>query len=101
MNEFITVAQLTDLNPERALSVKVGDRDLALFILAGEVFAIDGRCPHRGGPLGEAMLENGKAYCPMHGWEFDVRTGACHDNPERPARCYAVQVIDGQVQVKI
>ncbi len=101
MSEFITVASLADLNPDRALRIKLADRELALFILDGNVFALDGRCPHRGGPLGEAMLENGKAYCPMHGWEFDVRTGACHDNPERPARCYPVQVIDGQVQVKI
>jgi nitrite reductase/ring-hydroxylating ferredoxin subunit len=101
MNDFTTVARLADLHPDRALSVKVEGREIALFVLEGKVFALDARCPHRGGPLGEAMLENGKAYCPMHGWEFDVRTGACHDNPERPARCYAVQVIDDQVQIKL
>ena len=101
MSEFTTVARLADLNPDRALPVKVEGRDLALFIFEGNVFALDARCPHRGGPLGEATLENGKVYCPMHGWEFDVRTGACHDNPERPARCYAVQVIGDQVQIKL
>lgn len=101
MSEFITVARVADLHAERALPVKIEGREIALFFLDGSVFALDARCPHRGGPLGEAMLENGKAYCPMHGWEFDVRTGACHDNPERPARCYAVQVIGDQVQIKL
>ncbi len=41
----------------------------------GQVAAMDNRCPHQGGPLGEGSIENGYLRCPWHGWDFDPLTG--------------------------
>lgn len=41
----------------------------------GGYAALDNRCPHQGGPLGEGSIENGKLRCPWHGWDFDPCTG--------------------------
>ena len=41
----------------------------------GTYTALDNRCPHQGGPLGEGSIENGWLRCPWHGWEFDLETG--------------------------
>ena len=38
--------------------------------------ALDNRCPHQGGPLGEGSIENGLLRCPWHGWDYDPITGA-------------------------
>src|SRR5262249_2494017 len=36
-------------------------------------------CPHLGGPLDQARVENGCIRCPWHGYRFDVRTGRSTD----------------------
>ena len=41
----------------------------------GRYAALDNRCPHQGGPLGEGSIENGWLRCPWHGWDFDPLTG--------------------------
>ncbi len=61
--------------------VEAGGRLLALFNVAGSFHALDNRCPHRGGPLGDGFLEEGRVTCPWHGWQFDVRTGSSPLNP--------------------
>jgi len=100
-NDFITVARVAEVLESRPLALKVGGRQLALFNLAGEIYALDGFCPHKGAPLGEGTLENGTVFCPLHGWQFDIRTGACFDNPAKPATCLPVRIVDGEVQVQL
>jgi nitrite reductase/ring-hydroxylating ferredoxin subunit len=52
------------------------DRVVALFNVDGKFFALDGVCPHAGGPLGQGNLEDGRLICPWHAWEYDSLTGA-------------------------
>ena len=49
--------------------------DWALFNVDGTFYALDGVCPHQGGPLGSGEVHNCIVTCPWHGWQFDVRTG--------------------------
>jgi NAD(P)H-dependent nitrite reductase small subunit len=99
MPEFITVAEASEVPPDRGLSVRVGDREFALFKIAGQIHVLDGRCPHRGGPLGEGLTENGHVYCPLHGWEFDVKTGECIGNPEKRVARFPARIVDGKVEI--
>ena len=41
----------------------------------GRYHALDNRCPHQGGPLGEGSIEQGWLRCPWHGWDFHPATG--------------------------
>jgi len=52
-----------------------GGRMIALFHTGDGFFALDGICPHQGGPLGQGELKGCVVACPWHGWEFDVRSG--------------------------
>ena len=99
MSEFVAVAEANQIPSDRGLSVNAGGRELALFNIDGEFYALDGTCPHRGGPLGEGITEAGRVYCPLHGWEFDVKTGACINNPERSVACFPARVLDGKVEI--
>jgi len=99
MSEFVAVAEANEVPQDRGLSVHVGGREFALFNISGQFYALDGQCPHRGGPLGEGITENGHVYCPLHGWEFDVKTGACINNPEKPVACFPARVLDGKVEI--
>lgn len=48
---------------------------VALFNVEGTFYALDGVCPHQGGPLGKGAMTGHVVTCPWHGWQFDVRDG--------------------------
>jgi|SRR5437667_11197108 len=99
MSEFVAVGEANQVPQDRGLSVSVGGCEVALFNIGGQFYALNGRCPHRGGPLGEGITENGRVYCPLHGWEFEVKTGACLSNPERRVACFPARVLNGRVEI--
>jgi nitrite reductase (NADH) small subunit len=99
VSDFVPVADVKTLPPGHGRTVHLKGREFAIYNLAGEFYAIENTCPHRGGPLGAGYLENGQVFCPLHGWAFDIRTGACLSNPSKPVKCYPTRVIDSQVQI--
>ena len=101
MSDFVSVADVASLPPGQGRTVQVRGRGFALYNCDGEFFALDDECPHRGGPLGAGALENGQVVCPLHGWGFEVKTGACINRPDRPVKTYATRIVDGQVQICI
>jgi len=58
------------LNPFR-----IEGRDLLLVQSDGVAFVIENRCPHMDAPLTYASVTKGRIRCPLHGIEFDLRTG--------------------------
>lgn len=73
--EYVPVATLDELPPGGRKTVVAGEREIALFNIAGTIYAIDATCPHQGGPLGEGWLEGTLLTCPLHAWCFDLRSG--------------------------
>jgi pyruvate oxidase len=59
----------------RVRSVVVGGRPIALARCGERLGALDNRCPHQGGPLGEGSIENGWLRCPWHGYDYDPISG--------------------------
>ncbi|MDH3404134.1 MAG: thiamine pyrophosphate-binding protein [Acidobacteriota bacterium] len=59
----------------RVRPVTCGERTLCMTRFGGRVGALDNKCPHQGGPLGEGSIENGMLRCPWHGWDFHPLTG--------------------------
>jgi len=56
-------------------AVADGHREICLTHFKGKICALDNRCPHQGGPLGEGSIEKGLLRCPWHGWDYDPCTG--------------------------
>ncbi len=69
------IADVADCPPGKCLEAVAGDRIVALYNVDGQFFALDGVCPHQGGPLGKGRLEGCIVTCPWHGWQFDVTSG--------------------------
>lgn len=98
---FLMVAEAASLPPGKGRTVEVRGVRFALWNLDGEFHALDDACPHRGASLGSGILDQGQVYCPLHGWAFDPRTGACSSNPARPVRRHRTKVADGKVYVEL
>ncbi len=56
-------------------AVQVGQRQVAVVRTDGGLHALDGRCPHQGGPLTEGTLCDGAIRCPWHGYDFGLESG--------------------------
>ena len=57
------------------MEAEVGNETYAICNAEGEVHALEGICPHAGGPLGQGALHGHTLVCPWHAWEYDCRTG--------------------------
>lgn len=79
---FVKVAELPEMKEGHGKIINVNGRTIALFLVNGAVHAIDNSCPHRGGPLGEGIVDDNTVSCPWHGWKFDLISGK---SPSLPA----------------
>lgn len=70
---FVKVGSLSTLPPGSVMETHVGDETYAICNAEGEIHALDGICPHAGGPLGQGALHGTTLVCPWHAWEFDCR----------------------------
>ncbi|HEV3021516.1 MAG TPA: Rieske 2Fe-2S domain-containing protein [Pirellulales bacterium] len=75
MANWIRIASLDECPPGNCLERIADGHVVALYNVDGTFHALDGVCPHQGGPLGKGCLEGVIVTCPWHGWQFDVRTG--------------------------
>jgi 3-phenylpropionate/trans-cinnamate dioxygenase ferredoxin subunit len=106
------VAAAADIPPGTRRLAEIDGRRIVVFNLGGKFYALNNRCPHRGGSLFHGKqtglvesTEPGRycysrpgeiIRCPWHGWEFDIRTGQSWCDPARVrARRYAVSVEPG------
>ena len=75
MSNWVRIASVNDCPLGAARELVAEDRIVALFNVDGQFYALDGVCPHQGGPLGQGALTGCIVTCPWHGWQFDVTTG--------------------------
>ena len=98
---WVRVAAISDCPPGTGLELVLADRIVALFNVDGEFFALDGVCPHQGGPLAKGALAGCILTCPWHGWQFDVRTGQHQLNARFTQPRFAVRTCGDGVFVSI
>ncbi len=101
MSEWHKVAFLGDVSPGTARELTVGGRIVALFNVDGVLFALDGNCPHMGGPLGNGALSGSVVTCPWHGWQFDVTTGRNLLNPRIEQTRFPLKIEGNDVWVEL
>ena len=101
MPEYLPAIAMDALPPGRAAEVTVAGQAIALFNVSGAFYALSGRCPHRGGPLGEGFLDGSQVSCPWHNYTFDVTTGTNVVSPDLTVPRYEVKVENGQVYVRL
>ena len=72
---WIRIAYCRDIPLREGRSVKVGNREIAIFNLGDRFLAVANRCPHRGGPLADGIVSGATVVCPLHAWKLSLETG--------------------------
>jgi 3-phenylpropionate/trans-cinnamate dioxygenase ferredoxin component len=102
MTLFVMVAQTDDIKPGQARLVDVKGKQIALFNINGEFFAIDNTCTHEQASLAEGEIAGHEVICPLHGAKFDVRTGQVLTAPAYDdVACYTVRVMGTDIEIDV
>ena len=73
---------------------------IAIFRTAGDrVFALNDRCPHKGGPLSQGIVFGESVACPLHNWCIDLESGAAAAPDEGCVERFDVRVVEGDVEL--
>lgn len=98
---FIDLIEAADLWDGEMESFDVGDSEVLLLKVNGEIRAYDGICPHQSVSLVEGDLTNGVVSCRAHEWQFDALTGEGVNPRDTCLKAHEVRVVDGVVQVRL
>ena len=104
MSELIDVCPLSDLPPGAVKRVEWEDLEVMVVNCGEEILAMEDRCSHDNGDLGEGEIDLGRCAveCPRHGSWFDLRTGKPLNLPAYvPVDTFPVTVEDGVVRVEL
>jgi len=98
MNQWTDILDVNDIPKLGARVVRHGTLDIAVFRTADdEVFALEDRCPHKGGPLSQGIVHGKKVTCPMHNWNIELDSGCAVAPDHGCAREFPVRVEAGRV----
>jgi 3-phenylpropionate/trans-cinnamate dioxygenase ferredoxin subunit len=116
MAEWHDIASVEELERHGRVVARIAGREVGVVRdpADGRLVGLRNRCPHHGAPLCLGRVRDREAgspgcysltgervlRCPWHGWEFDLETGRCRDEPSLRVAVYAAKLVDGRVLVR-
>ena len=97
---WIEVGKLDDIPRRGARRVTRSGAALPIAVFRtadDEIFALVDRCPHRGGPLSEGIVQGCAVACPLHGWVVNLASAAAEAPDEGSAHAVAVRLDGGRI----
>jgi nitrite reductase (NADH) small subunit len=102
MPTFTKLTTESELPPaSEAKEFPCGEKTICVANVNGTFSALDNVCPHRGGSLGQGMIEGGKVVCPWHAWAWDPKTGEAVQDPKVKVAVYPVKIENGDVLIDL
>ncbi len=93
MSGYIKLTTVPELPPEgEAREFQLNGKMICVANTGNGCAALDNTCVHRGGPLGQGIVDGNKVICPWHGWMFDANTGASAHNTSVRVRVYPLKI---------
>jgi nitrite reductase (NADH) small subunit len=99
---WIQVGNLNDIPRQGSRIVNTATGEIALFrSVDDQVFALNNRCPHKGGPLSQGIVHGKRVTCPLHSWQIDLETGAAVAPDVGCAHRHEVRVAHGALFLNV
>ena len=93
---WMQVGTLEDIPRQGSRVVDTPNGKIAIFRSVDDrIFALDNRCPHKGGPLSQGIVHGKRVTCPLHSWVIDLETGSAVEPDVGCAHRYDVRVEAG------
>lgn len=99
-HEWFDIAAAEEIAEGDVRTYVVGSDKVAVARAEGTLYAVQDRCSHDNGPLGEGCLAGFAIQCPRHGAKFDVRDGRVTSAPAVVGiGTFEVRELNGRVHV--
>jgi nitrite reductase (NADH) small subunit len=94
--QWTAIGSLSDIPQRGARCVDTPRGRIAVFRTGDDrVFAIDDRCPHKGGPLSQGIVHGASVTCPLHNWVISLESGSAQGADKGCVRTIPVKIEDG------
>ena len=91
-----------DVSEDMPLTVKAGDKEIGVYLLDGQYYALEDICPHAYALLSQGFVMDGEIECPLHAARFNIATGKCTAGPGgRDIKVYPLRVEDDRILVNV
>ena len=99
--EFIFVADITDINLNQSQSIELNGSDILICHTNNGIFAIEDRCSHADIPLCGGQIIDNFISCPVHGAVFDLTDGSVQSPPAfEDIKTFQVKIEGTSISVK-
>jgi nitrite reductase (NADH) small subunit len=99
---FVKIGAVDELpSPGEAREFPFGSKLLCVANVEGKIAAVDNFCSHRGGPLGQGIVEGSRIVCPWHGWEFELTDGTSPMGESISVDAYEVKIEGNEVFARL
>lgn len=95
---WIDIGALEDIPRQGARIVRTAQGCIAVFRTVDDtVFALDDKCPHKGGPLSQGIVHGTSVTCPLHNWVIALDTGTAQGADEGRVRTHGLKTEGGRL----
>jgi len=99
-DNWMDIGALGQIPRRGARVVKTARGCIAVFRTVDDhAFALEDRCPHKGGPLSQGIVHGASVTCPLHNWVLDLATGEARGADSGKVRAFPLEVVDGRARV--
>ena len=102
MSRWTAVGRIDDIPLLGARVVRSAAGNIAVFRTQGdEIFALDDKCPHKGGPLSQGIVHGKRVTCPLHDRRIELKEGTVVAPDEGCVRTYPVRLFEGVIEIDL
>jgi nitrite reductase (NADH) small subunit len=100
--DWVDIGALADIPVRGARLVKTNAGCIAVFRTAhDQAYAIDDRCPHKGGPLSQGIVHGTSVTCPLHNWVISLESGTALGADSGSVRTFPLKIDDGRLLLDV
>jgi nitrite reductase/ring-hydroxylating ferredoxin subunit len=100
--EWLAAGSTGDVSEDMPLTVKAGDKEVGVYLVEGQYYALEDICPHAYALLSQGFVMDGEIECPLHAARFNITTGKCTAGPGgRDLKVYPLRLEDDRIFVKV
>ena len=101
-SRVVDVGAIAEVPLRGARLVKTADGCIAIFRTSeNEAYALDDKCPHKGGPLSQGIVHGKSVTCPLHNWVISLETGTAEGADSGKTPTYKLAVKDGRMLLEL
>jgi nitrite reductase (NADH) small subunit len=99
---WIPIGSLSDIPRRGARCIKTPAGRIAVFRTGDDrVFALDDRCPHKGGPLSQGIVHGAAVTCPLHNWVISLESGKALGADQGEVRTIPIRLEGEQILLAV